>query len=448
MELKGINKVYLIGIGGIGMSALARHFHFMGVRVGGYDRTATALTRQLENEGMDIHYTDSIELLDRDADLVIYTPAVPDEHRELSYYREHAYAVKKRAEVLGLLTNAMKGLAVAGSHGKTSTCSLLNHILQTSGYDCAAFLGGISINYASNYISGGEWAIAEADEFDRSFHQLRPECGIITSVDTDHLDVYGDYDAIRAAFRQFAAQVSSILIHHADIPTDITAAVSPNTSAYSYSLDTEADFRVENLEVAGGKYLYNATTPEGRISGLEMTGGGRHNVENSLGALALATRIGVHEDHIREAIRTYKGVQRRFEIHIQRPDMIYIDDYAHHPREIEVTLQTTRELFPGRRLTVVFQPHLYSRTRDLADGLAAALSKADEVLLLEIYPARELPIEGITSGVIYRMLKTSKYLVTKNQVITKLNELYPELVLTVGAGDIDTLVSPIIKNFN
>ena len=448
MKLEDKNRIYFIGIGGIGMSALARHFHHRGHWVSGYDKTETALTKKLIDEGMSVNYGDDIEFLDKIADLVIYTPAIPDDHRQLGYYRERDYSVHKRAEILGIIFNGMKGLAIAGSHGKTSTSALLNHILQTAGYDCASFMGGISTNYRSNYLPGNEWSIAEADEYDRSFHHLHPFGAIITSVDTDHLDVYGNYEAIKRAFGTFARQVREKLVHHVSIPAEVAEQSPEGIINYTYGLDEKADFFPTKIEVRNGKFCYDVATPFGQIEALEMSGGGRHNVENSIGALALAMQIGIDKQQIREAISTYKGVQRRFEIHIQSDSLVYIDDYAHHPREIDVTLDTIRELFPGKRLTVVFQPHLFSRTRDLATGLAVSLSKADEVLLLDIYPAREKPIEGISSEVIYNLLRNSSQLVGKNQVITRLNETAPELLVTMGAGDIDTLVQPIIENFS
>jgi len=427
------------------MSALARHFHFTGWQVSGYDKTATELTDQLSEEGMAISYIDSLDTLDKEAELVVYTPAIPAEHVQLNFYKENSYDVQKRAAVLGQITNSMKGLAVAGSHGKTSTSAILNHILQTANTDCASFLGGIAVNYQSNYIPGESWAIAEADEFDRSFHHLHPLGAIITSVDTDHLDVYGDYDAIKNAFGIFASQVRETLVCNFQVPGEVRKS---GANTYSYGWDSGLDYYPSGIEVKDGCYAYDVVTPDGVIKDLLMRGGGRHNVENSVGAIALAKKIGISDDPIRNAIATYKGVKRRFEIHIQRDDFVYIDDYAHHPREIEVTLQTARELFPDRKLTVVFQPHLYSRTRDLAEGLAASLCMADEVVLMDIYPARELPIEGVDSGVIYRLLTNTAYLASKNQVITLVNSIEPELLITIGAGDIDTLVQPIIKNFN
>lgn len=445
MNLGEIHRIYFIGIGGIGMSALARHFHQQGKVVTGYDKTSTTLTRKLESEGMAITYTDSEDTLDASADLVIYTPAIPSNHVQFNYYSHRPVPVKKRSEVLGMICNEGRGLAVAGSHGKTSTSAILNHILQTAEYDCGAFMGGISLNYDSNYVAGSEWIIAEADEFDRSFHRLFPIGGIITSVDTDHLDVYGNYEAIVEAFEQFGSQVQDVVIHHTDVPEQV---VPLHTATYSYGWDTNADYYVSELKVHKGCFHYAIQTPTGKIDKLKMQGGGRHNVENSIAATALARNIGISDDVIRQAISTYKGVQRRFEIHIQEDDLVYIDDYAHHPKEIEVTLQTARELYKGRKLTVVFQPHLYSRTRDLAVGLADALNLADEVILLDIYPARELPIEGISSEVIYNLLKNKKYLAPKNQVLTLLNTIKPNLLITMGAGDIDTLVPEITSNRN
>ncbi|MEZ5024206.1 MAG: UDP-N-acetylmuramate--L-alanine ligase [Chitinophagales bacterium] len=445
MNFKNIHSIYFIGIGGIGMSALARHFNQNGFKVSGYDKTATSLTKQLEREGMSITYVDSIETLQKNVDLIIYTPAIPKDHLQFNFYKNGDYNLHKRAAVLGWITNNRKGLAVAGSHGKTSTSAILNHILQTANYKCASFLGGISLNYNTNYIKGDEYCIAEADEFDRSFHQLHPMGAIITSVDTDHLDVYGNYDSIKEAFKQFAAQVKDTLVYNISVPREV---INPDIPTISYGLDNTADFYPSKIEVKDGRYHYDVTHPDGVIEGIVLQGGGRHNVENTIGAMALAHSIGVDAATIKEAISTYKGVHRRFEIHIERDDFVYIDDYAHHPREIEVTLETARELYQGKKLTVVFQPHLFSRTNDLKEGLAKSLNMADEVFLMDIYPAREKPIEGVTSGVIYSLLTNSKHLVPKNQVITELLEDKLELLLTIGAGDIDTLVKPIIENYN
>lgn len=446
MDIRGLHSVYFIGIGGIGMSALARYFHARGCSVSGYDKTPSDMTAALLEEGIDVRFEDRLDTLNQDAELVIYTPAIPSDHTQLSWYVEHGYTVVKRARVLGAIVNELRGLAIAGSHGKTSTSAILNHILQVANMDAAAFLGGVSLNYHSNFHPGETWAVAEADEFDRSFHQLHPEGAIITSVDTDHLDVYGNYAAIVESFGVFAGQVAGTLVVNRDVPQAVVDKTGARETL-SYGWDDRAQFYPARLEVREGAFHYDVATPSGTVAGLEMRGGGRHNVENSIGALALAQAIGVGEGSIREAIRTYRGVRRRFEIHIQRKDFVYIDDYAHHPREIEVTLQTARELFPGRRLTVVFQPHLYTRTRDLAEGLAEALSLADEVLLMDIYPAREKPIEGIDSGVIYRLLTKTKDLAPKNQVITQLDRLKPELLITMGAGDIDTLVQPIVNHY-
>lgn len=445
MNFKNIHNIYFIGIGGIGMSALARHFNQNGYHVSGYDKTATSLTQQLENEGMSITYVDTIETLQKNADLVIYTPAIPAGHHQFNFYKNGQYKLHKRAEVLGWITNQKKGLAVSGSHGKTSTSAILNHILQTAEYSCAAFLGGISLNYQTNYLPGEEYCIAEADEFDRSFHQLHPMASIITSVDTDHLDIYGNYEAIKSAFTQFALQTRETLVYNISVPLEV---VNKSVRTISYGLSDKADFYPSKIEVKDGRYHYDVSHPKGKIEGIVLQGGGRHNVENTIGAMALAYSIGVDETTIKNAIGTYKGVHRRFEIHIEREDLVYIDDYAHHPREIEVTLETAKELYKGRKLTVVFQPHLFSRTNDLKEGLASALNIADEVYLLDIYPAREKPIEGVTSGVIYSLLTNSKHLVPKNQVITELLANNIELLLTIGAGDIDTLVQPIIENYN
>ncbi len=445
MKLNNLHSVYFIGIGGIGMSALARHFHQKGCLVSGYDKTETALTKQLVSEGIKITYADDIQTLDKSADLVVYTPAIPTEHKQFNYYKSNNYNVFKRAKVLGEIANSKTGLAVAGSHGKTSTSAILNHIMQTAKYSSAAFLGGISLNYQSNYIDGDEYCIAEADEFDRSFHQLYPKGAIITSVDTDHLDVYGNYESIKEAFGIFAKQVHQYLIYHISVPKEV---LDGTTTSFSYGLTDEADFYATNINVSEGRYHYDIVYPDGVLSQCTLQGGGRHNVENSVGAFALAYQFGVQPETIKQAISTYKGVKRRFQIHIENSDFVYIDDYAHHPKELEVTLATARELYPSLKMTVVFQPHLFSRTNDLKEGLAKSLSIADEVILLDIYPAREKPIPGVTSEVIYRMLTNSKHLMPKNQVITKIFELQTELLLTIGAGDIDTLVNLIIEKYS
>jgi UDP-N-acetylmuramate--alanine ligase len=438
------HSIFFLGIGGIGMSALARHFHQKGYKVSGYDKTETELTQQLVKEGINITYVDSTDTCLKAPDIVIYTPAIPQDHVQFNYYKKHGFPLVKRAAILGEITNTRKGLAVAGSHGKTSTSAILNHILQSANYDCAAFLGGISLNYDSNYVGGEEWCIAEADEFDRSFHQLHPLGAIITSVDTDHLDVYGNFDAIKTAFGIFAQQAKEVLIHHISVPAEV---LKNTTQSFSYGLEEAADFHVANLEVRNGQYVYDIVYPNGVVKNVVLQGGGRHNVENTLGAFALAHHFGVDPQIIKRAIGTYKGVQRRFQIHIQTDDFVYIDDYAHHPRELEVTLATARELFPHLKMTAIFQPHLFSRTNDLKEGLAKSLSLADEVILLDIYPAREKPMPGVTSEVIYNLLTNSKHLMPKNQVITKIFVERMELVLTIGAGDIDTLVKPIIEMY-
>lgn len=444
MNLNTLHNIYFVGIGGIGMSALARHFHAVGCKVSGYDKTRTALTQELEAGGIAITYEDSISTLDVVAEMVVYTPAIPKDHQQLNYYLNNGYSVKKRAEVLGILANSAFGLAVAGSHGKTSTSSILNHIMQTAKKDCAAFLGGVSINYNSNYVDGDEYCIAEADEFDRSFHQLFPKAAIITSVDTDHLDVYGNYESIKAAFKKFASQVEQTLIYNSAIPKEV---VNKSIDNFSYGWDEQADFYPTKVSVDNGWYHFAIQTPTTLIDGFKLQGGGRHNIENAVGAFALAQQIGVEVEAIQQAIATYKGVKRRFHIHVEEDDFVYIDDYAHHPKEIEVTLSTVRELYPNKKVTAVFQPHLFSRTNDLKEGLAKSLSIADEVLLLDIYPAREKPIEGVTSGVIYSLLTNSAHRMPKNQVIQWLLANNTELLLTIGAGDIDTLVQPIIEKY-
>jgi UDP-N-acetylmuramate--alanine ligase len=378
-------------------------------------------------------------------DLVVMTPAIPKDSKQLKFYSEAGVDIKKRAEVLAMIANAMFNISIGGSHGKTSTSSLTAHILKTAGLDVAAFLGGISLNFNSNFIAGDTFAVAEADEFDRSFHHLHPNIALVTSVDTDHLDIYGDYDSICQSFSKFLSNVrpgGNIFIHH-----QVDRDVIPEQAVYqTYSVTSpEADFYAENIRVENGAYLFDLVTPSENIESLTLRHGGRHNVENAVGASAIALSLDVSVEKLREALKTYQGVWRRFETHIQTDGFAYIDDYAHHPREIDAALISARELYPGRKLTVIFQPHLFSRTRDLATEFAHSLDKADEVILLPIYPARELPIPGVSSEMILEKMMPSrpKHLVEMRQLIDLLDTLETDVVMTVGAGDIDTMVSPI-----
>ncbi|HNE50381.1 MAG: UDP-N-acetylmuramate--L-alanine ligase [Chitinophagales bacterium] len=446
-NLSNIQRIYFLGIGGIGMSALARFFNFHGKQVSGYDKTRTALTDELEREGISITFEDSIETLDKTAELIIYTPAIPKDHLQFNWYIAQNYTLLKRAQVLGLVANSMFNISIAGSHGKTSTSSITAHILKTANKNVAAFLGGICINFNSNFIDGDEYAIAEADEFDRSFLNLEPNIALITSVDTDHLDIYGNLEAIENSFHQFCLKVRSggVLITNSNVPQKI---LNPAVVNLRYSLtDTSAAYHAENVQVVNGIYTFDIVHPQGEIKNVRSYYGGKHNIENAVGAAAIALNIGVSEEDIKNAVATFKGVKRRFETHIHNDKFVYIDDYAHHPRELDATIAAARELYPNKKLTVIFQPHLFSRTKDLGDEFAVSLSKADELILLDIYPAREKPIQGVTSDIILNKVTIeNKCITTKENLINVLEHKSDlEVVLTVGAGDIDTKVNAITQ---
>lgn len=448
MELDKIKNVYFLGIGGIGMSALARYFNILGKKVSGYDKTPTVLTHELEQEGIDITFEDSVETLDKQADLVVLTPAIPKDSKQLAYYNSSDILVWKRAKVLGLIANSGFNISIAGSHGKTSTSTFTAHLLKVGNKDIAAFLGGISINYQSNFIEGRTYIVAEADEFDKSFLNLTPNIALITSVDTDHLDIYGNLDAIKASFSAFCKQIrpNGICIYNKQVDTKI---LNPEVKNLSYSLlDTTADFYTEHLSVNNGTYIFDVIHPNGKIENVICNYGGRHNIENALGAIAIALQVGVDIVKIRTAITSFTGVKRRFETHFKNKRFVYIDDYAHHPREIDAALAATRELYPNRKITAVFQPHLFSRTRDLCDEFAQSLSNVDELILLDIYPARELPIEGITSQIILdKVTIPNKKIISRENLLSYLgNEIENiDVVITIGAGNIDTTVHSITE---
>lgn len=450
-------QVYFLGIGGIGMSAIARYFKNYGLNVAGYDRTSTPLTDELKAEGMDIHFTDDIKAIpsgfldekEKSATLVVLTPAVQKDHGELNYFLSHGYTVMKRSQVLGLITAGEKTFAVAGTHGKTTTSSILAHILKANKQNVTAFLGGIAVNYGSNYVAGdpsaaGHCIVVEADEFDRSFLTLHPEMAVITSMDPDHLDIYGDASAMRETYHLFAKQVKKLLMLNQSLEAPETPA-----NVLQYGIEGKSPYRAENIHVSGGKYNFDLVTPGYILKGLQLGLPGRHNIENAVAASAIALENGVDPSGLSEALSTYRGVHRRFEVCVNRPDLVYIDDYAHHPAELNAAIQSARELFPGKKLTGVFQPHLFSRTRDFADGFAASLDLLDETFLLEIYPARELPIPGITSATILgKMKSTHASIVSPEALIAHFRKNKPEVLLTLGAGDIDRLVSPLTRLFN
>jgi UDP-N-acetylmuramate--alanine ligase len=436
-------NVFLIGIGGIGMSALARYFKHSGAVVSGYDKTPTALTRQLENEGIAVHFADDIALLDKNAHLVIYTPAIPAGHTQLNYYREHNYNLKKRSQVLGELTQNYFTIAVGGSHGKTTTSAMIAWILKASGYDCTAFLGGICINFESNFIAGNNRVmVVEADEFDRSFHTLHPDIAVVTAIDSDHLEVYGTKAELEKNFLVFANQIhpEGLLVykHHvhaldAYAGRKITYSLDANDqclSAYNYVVHTGgSDITLNN------GFSFHLQYP------------GLHNIENAIAAVGVTMELGIPPEKIAAALSAFKGIHRRFEVAFNDGETVLIDDYAHHPAEISMFLSSVRAIYPHLPIHVVFQPHLFTRTRDLADEFAASLDLADEVILLPIYPARELPIPGVSSETITRLMKKPVSIFSKEEVMKHFESTPKGIICTIGAGDIDQLVRPLAELF-
>ena len=445
VELKDIKKIYFVGIGGIGMSALARYFNSREVEVHGYDKTPTSLTFELEMEGMFIHYEEDISLVPADIDLVVYTPAVPSSHKELQYFNQNDFKVLKRAEVLGIISRGMKAIAIAGTHGKTSTSALTAHILQTAGIDCTAFLGGIAKNYDSNYIAGdSEWVVIEADEFDRSFLHLNPEVTAVLSMDADHLDVYGDVSEMHKTFHQFVSQTNSNgnLLYKENLPLDLDNKMYNSLNISTFGKST-GDYQVTNIRVKNGYFVFDVISPIENIKNIISTFPGEHNALNALVGIAIAQTLGATTANIKHAMKTFKGIKRRFEF-ITRGQKIFIDDYAHHPSELKAAIGAARELYPNKKLTGVFQPHLYSRTNDFQDGFAEELDKLDQIYLLDVYPAREEPIEGVTSKIIFDKMKNpNKQLLKKSELLAKININDVEVLITLGAGDIDRLVKPL-----
>jgi UDP-N-acetylmuramate--alanine ligase len=449
-----IKYVYLIGIGGIGMSALARYYKNEGVVVAGYDRVAGKLTRTLESEGMDIHYQDSVSLIPEyikenpDMTLVIYTPAIPADHSEYLYFKEKGFRIVKRSEALGEIASGKRTLAVAGTHGKTTTSTLLAHICRQAGKGCTAFLGGISVNYGTNLLlDRGETLVAEADEFDRSFHHLNPHIAVITSADADHLDIYSNYSNVKEAFEIFASQIDpdGALVIKKDCGLDTGKAGC--RKIWEYSFDKPCDCYASAIrDCHNGFFVFDINFPGGKIEDCTMGIPGWVNVENAIAATAASLLYGIGKDEIKKALASFSGVARRFDIKINSEKCAYIDDYAHHPKELSAAISSIRNIFPGRRLTAVFQPHLYTRTRDFAGEFAKSLSMADELILLDIYPAREEPIPGITSEIIFRDVSLSnKILVEKGRLMEVLQEREIDTLVTFGAGDIDRFVDPITK---
>lgn len=454
MIFKNIHSVYLIGVGGIGMSALARYFNDRGKVVSGYDKTSTVLSRQLESEGIKIHYEDlgpKVVLgMDVETTLVIYTPAIPKKHGELNAFWDEEFMVVKRAKALGMITQSYETFAVAGTHGKTTTSSILMHLLNETEDGCNAFIGGISTNYNSNCIinTNSKKMVVEADEFDRSFMQLMPDHAIITSMDADHLDIYGDGSQMTEAFVDFAKLIrngGSLFVNHPLGPVLADAGLDYTTYAFE---DKAADWVGTNISFQEGRFYFDVANGSQEWKEVEFGLPGTHNAENALAVFALCMSVGVSESTIRQAFRTYSGVKRRFEYKIRNDELVYIDDYAHHPTEIEAFLSSVRQLYPTKKITAIFQPHLFSRTRDFMEGFAQSLALADELFLLDIYPAREQPIEGVTSEVLLdKVAIERKSLTSLTTVVDDLKKGDHEVILTIGAGDIDTVVASITKTF-
>ena len=435
-------KLYFLGIGGIGMSAIARYFNGLGVEIHGYDKTQTELTKNLEKEGMKIHYEEDISLIPKALDLVIWTPAIPKEHKELIWFRDNGFELKKRAEVLGIISRAKKALAIAGTHGKTSTTSILTHILKEGGVDCSAFLGGIAMNYESNFVLGkDDYVVVEADEFDRSFLHLNPQLAAIMSMDPDHLDIYGDEQSILdTGFLAFAKKVNpggTLIVNEAFLQHFDNEEVS------SFGIE-KGDYQAQNVRAEKGFMVFDIKHPKGVIKNLKFTLPGRHNVMNATAAIAIALQVKAKVGGIRKGLKNFKGIKRRFEFLVREKDCVYIDDYAHHPTELDAAISAAKMFYPNKKITGVFQPHLFTRTRDFAEGFAAALDTLDEVLLMDIYPAREKPIEGVNADMVFSMMKNSnKIRVNKGNLLEELKKKEIEVLMTLGAGDIDIFRIPI-----
>jgi UDP-N-acetylmuramate--alanine ligase len=449
--------VYFIGIGGIGMSAIARFFQSRGDKVSGYDKTPTALTKELEASGIAIHYEDNVQLVPKDADLVVYTPAIPGDHKELTYYRQQGYKVVKRSDVLQLITGSSFNICIGGTHGKTTITTMVAHLLRDSGYGCNAFLGGVSVNYGTNFWSSDKNVyVIEADEYDRSFLKLSPDIAVITAMDADHLDIYGTAEAVEQGFIDFSRKIKpgGLLVSKYGLKR---ASELEASRKIEYSLLNEkAGAYATNIRMSKGSYEFDVVLKDNKVDNVRLNMGGMHNVENAVAAITVASSLKIDNEKIRAAVASFKGVKRRFE-YIIPPSVgggVFIDDYAHHPEELRALITGAKSLFSGKKCTVIFQPHLYTRTRDHAEGFAEVLDIADEVILLPIYPARELPIEGVNSEMITaRMKSKNKKVIAKEKILDwikndyakSLNKEAGQVLITAGAGDIDTLVDPIRK---
>lgn len=448
-----MNEVYFIGIGGIGMSAIARFFHAGGVKVSGYDKTPTVLTKELEASGIKVHYEENVELVPKNVDLVVYTPAIPAEHKELVYYQTNGYKVVKRSDVLQIISESSFNICIAGTHGKTTITTMVAHLLRDSGFGCNAFLGGIAVNYGTNFWSSERnVCVIEADEYDRSFLKLSPDVAIITAMDADHLDIYGTAEAMEEAFIDFSKRVKleGLLVRQFGLKRGKELNADRHLT---YSLQNEsADVYAANIRMMNGSYEFDVMMKDNKLENVRLNMGGMHNVENAVAAITVASSLGIENDKIKAAIENFRGVKRRFEYVIRNERLVFIDDYAHHPEELRALINGAKTLFKQKKCTVIFQPHLYSRTRDLAEGFAQVLDLADEVILLPIYPARELPIEGVSSEMVLDKMKNEHKRVLKKEELTSwvqqdyartLNKEFGEILITAGAGDIDMLVEPM-----
>jgi UDP-N-acetylmuramate--alanine ligase len=448
-----IGEVYFVGIGGIGMSAIARFFHVKGVKVSGYDKTATVLTKELEASGIAVHYEENTELIPKAVDLVIYTPAIPKEHKELVFYQQNGYKVVKRSDVLQIISESSFNICIAGTHGKTTITTMVAHLLRDTGFGCNAFLGGISVNYGTNFWSHEKnVCVIEADEYDRSFLKLSPDVAIITAMDADHLDIYGTAESMEQAFIDFSKRVKpgGMLLRKFGLERgkELSAATH-----LTYSLQNEsADVYATNIRMMNGSYEFDVMMRDNMLDNVRLNMGGMHNVENAIAAITVASSLGIDNEKIKSAVENFRGVKRRFEYIIKNDRLVFIDDYAHHPEELRALINGAKTLFSGKKCTVIFQPHLFSRTKDHAAGFAEVLDMADEVILLPIYPARELPVEGVNSEMILTgMKKEHKKVMDKQEVLSwikqgfskTVNKDFGEVLITAGAGDIDTLVEPI-----
>jgi UDP-N-acetylmuramate--alanine ligase len=445
IAINSIKNIYFIGIGGIGMSALARYFNQKGVKVFGYDKTRTSLTSQLEQEGMAIHYEDALELLQKEIDLVVYTPAIPKDHKELNWYKDNGYTLYKRSDLLEAISSSLFSVTVAGTHGKTTISTMCAFLLREIGVGANAFLGGISVNYNTNYWSSdAPNAVIEADEYDRSFLKLNPSIAVLSSMDADHLDIYGTAESMEEAFIAYTSKIKKggTLISKYGLKRagDLIA-----DRIITYSLnDTKADVYASDLKIENGSYRFNISSKWFQLQDVVMQIGGLHNIENALAAFTVCYTMNLDLEKAKACFANFKGIKRRFEYIVKATNSIYIDDYAHHPAELETLIKSAKNLYPNKKCLVVFQPHLFSRTKDLVDGFAASLSLADELIILPIYPARELPMEGVTSEIILSAMKVKKGAVlSKEATLRYIQDHAIELLITAGAGDIDQLIQPI-----